>query len=56
VIESGQRTGLLGSAQPLRLLLGSMVHDVAFDVSRRRMSTWAAWEEVGRAVAARGNQ
>lgn len=33
---------------PLRLLLGSMVYDVAFDISKRRMETWAAWEEVSR--------
>jgi NAD(P)-dependent dehydrogenase (short-subunit alcohol dehydrogenase family) len=26
---------------PLRLLLGSMVYDLAFDISRRRMDTWA---------------
>ncbi|GGN06704.1 short-chain dehydrogenase/reductase [Lentzea pudingi] len=35
---------------PLRLLLGSMVYDVAFDISRRRMETWAAWEETSRAA------
>ncbi|MET7671143.1 SDR family oxidoreductase [Micromonospora luteifusca] len=35
---------------PLRLLLGSMVYDLAFDVSRRRMDTWAAWEQVSRAA------
>ncbi|WP_329788444.1 SDR family oxidoreductase [Lentzea sp. DG1S-22] len=35
---------------PLRLLLGSMVYDVAFDISRRRMDTWAAWEETSRAA------
>ena len=35
---------------PLRLLLGSMVYDLAFDISRRRMDTWAAWEEVSRAA------
>lgn len=35
---------------PLRLLLGSMVYDLAFDVSRRRMETWAGWEEVSRAA------
>ncbi|MBQ0907033.1 SDR family oxidoreductase [Micromonospora sp. U21] len=33
---------------PLRLLLGSMVYDLAFDISRRRMDTWAGWEEVSR--------
>ncbi|MFY1689199.1 SDR family oxidoreductase [Plantactinospora sp. WMMB782] len=35
---------------PLRLLLGSMVYDVAFDISRRRMDTWASWEQVSRAA------
>ncbi|MFC4117169.1 SDR family oxidoreductase [Nonomuraea zeae] len=35
---------------PLRLLLGSMVYDLAFDISRRRMQTWAAWEQVSRAA------
>jgi NAD(P)-dependent dehydrogenase (short-subunit alcohol dehydrogenase family) len=35
---------------PLRLLLGSMVYDVAFDISRRRMDTWAGWEQVSRAA------
>ncbi|WP_433350142.1 SDR family oxidoreductase [Micromonospora sp. CA-111912] len=35
---------------PLRLLLGSMVYDVAFDISRRRMETWAGWEQVSRAA------
>ncbi|MBB3724724.1 SDR family oxidoreductase [Nonomuraea dietziae] len=35
---------------PLRLLLGSMVYDLAFDISRRRMETWAAWEQVSRAA------
>ncbi|GGO16845.1 SDR family oxidoreductase [Micromonospora parathelypteridis] len=35
---------------PLRLLLGSMVYDLAFDVSRRRMDTWARWEQVSRAA------
>ncbi|MEO3890757.1 SDR family oxidoreductase [Nonomuraea sp. B5E05] len=42
---------LVDSADPpLRLLLGSMVYDLAFDVSRRRMETWAAWEQVSRAA------
>ncbi|USX50150.1 SDR family oxidoreductase [Lentzea sp. HUAS12] len=42
---------LVGSDEPpLRLLLGSMVYDVAFDISRRRMETWAAWEETSRAA------
>jgi hypothetical protein len=35
---------------PLRLLLGSMVYDLAFDISRRRTETWAAWEQVSRAA------
>jgi NAD(P)-dependent dehydrogenase (short-subunit alcohol dehydrogenase family) len=35
---------------PLRLLLGSMVYDVAFDITRRRMDTWSAWEQVSRAA------
>ncbi|MFJ9951795.1 SDR family NAD(P)-dependent oxidoreductase [Kitasatospora sp. NPDC091207] len=35
---------------PLRLLLGSMVYDLAFDIARSRMATWAAWEEVSRAA------
>ncbi|TDC08776.1 SDR family oxidoreductase [Nonomuraea longispora] len=51
---------LVDSADPpLRLLLGSMVYDLAFDISRRRMETWAAWEQVSRdaehAVPAPGN-
>ncbi|NUT42242.1 MAG: SDR family oxidoreductase [Thermoactinospora sp.] len=42
---------LVDSAQPpLRLLLGSMVYDLAFDISRRRMEVWAGWEEVSRAA------
>ncbi|BCJ47215.1 short-chain dehydrogenase/reductase [Actinoplanes ianthinogenes] len=35
---------------PLRLLLGSMVYDLAFDISRRRMEEWASWEQVSRAA------
>ncbi|WP_129664587.1 SDR family NAD(P)-dependent oxidoreductase [Phytoactinopolyspora endophytica] len=35
---------------PLRLLLGSMVYDLAFDISRQRMQTWAEWEDVSRAA------
>ncbi|MGW0435727.1 SDR family oxidoreductase [Micromonospora sp. NPDC003197] len=35
---------------PLRLLLGSMVYDLAFDISRQRMQTWAGWEQVSRAA------
>ncbi|MDT0304584.1 SDR family NAD(P)-dependent oxidoreductase [Streptomonospora wellingtoniae] len=42
---------LVGSDDPpLRLLLGGMVYDLAFDVSRTRMNTWAQWEEVSRAA------
>ncbi|MFD9574983.1 SDR family NAD(P)-dependent oxidoreductase [Streptomyces sp. NPDC059982] len=37
---------------PLRLLLGSMVYDLAFDIARRRMETWAGWESVSRAAEA----
>ncbi|MEV4813909.1 SDR family oxidoreductase [Micromonospora avicenniae] len=33
---------------PLRLLLGGMVYDLAFDISRRRMDTWSRWEQVSR--------
>ncbi|MBL7252926.1 SDR family oxidoreductase [Paractinoplanes lichenicola] len=35
---------------PLRLLLGSMVYDVAFDLTQRRLDTWAGWEKVSRAA------
>ena len=35
---------------PLRLLLGSMVYDLAFDISKQRMETWAGWETVSRAA------
>ena len=35
---------------PLRLLLGSMVYDLAFTISEQRMTTWSAWEEVSRAA------
>ncbi|MEV0591036.1 SDR family oxidoreductase [Nonomuraea cavernae] len=42
---------LVDSADPpLRLLLGSMVYDLAFDLSRRRMAIWEAWEAVSRAA------
>jgi hypothetical protein len=27
-----------------------MTYDLAFDISRRRMATWSAWEEVSRAA------
>jgi len=35
---------------PLRLLLGSMVYDVAQHVTAQRLETWAAWEHVSRAA------
>lgn len=35
---------------PPRLLLGSMVYDLAFDIAKQRMDTWAGWEEVSRAA------
>ena len=35
---------------PLRLLLGSMVYDLAHDVTAQRRATWAAWEGVSRAA------
>lgn len=35
---------------PLRLLLGSMVYDLAFDIARTRAETWSAWEHVSRAA------
>ncbi|MEV6978323.1 SDR family NAD(P)-dependent oxidoreductase [Kitasatospora sp. NPDC093806] len=35
---------------PLRLLLGDMVYDLAFDLARKRMDTWAGWEGVSRAA------
>lgn len=35
---------------PLRLLLGSMVYDLAHDVSRQRVETWSSWEQVSRAA------
>ncbi|MFF0430445.1 SDR family NAD(P)-dependent oxidoreductase [Streptomyces sp. NPDC004520] len=35
---------------PLRLLLGSMVYDLAFDIARARAETWSAWEHVSRAA------
>ncbi len=35
---------------PLRLLLGSAVYDLAFDIARQRMDTWAGWEQVSRAA------
>lgn len=42
---------LVGSDDPpLRLLLGSMVYDLAFDIAHTRMDTWAAWEHASRAA------
>lgn len=35
---------------PLRLILGSMVYDVAMETYRQRMSSWSAWEAVSRAA------
>ncbi|MFD4254952.1 SDR family NAD(P)-dependent oxidoreductase [Amycolatopsis thermoflava] len=35
---------------PLRLLLGSMVYDLAHDLTRQRLDGWADWEEVSRAA------
>jgi NAD(P)-dependent dehydrogenase (short-subunit alcohol dehydrogenase family) len=35
---------------PLRLLLGSMVYDVAQHLTAQRLETWSAWEEVSRAA------
>ncbi|QGQ19255.1 SDR family NAD(P)-dependent oxidoreductase [Cellulomonas sp. JZ18] len=35
---------------PLRLALGSTTYDLAHHVSRQRMETWSAWEEVSRAA------
>ncbi|WP_022888130.1 SDR family NAD(P)-dependent oxidoreductase [Agromyces italicus] len=35
---------------PLRLLLGSMVYDLAHDLSRQRIETWSSWEQVSRAA------
>ncbi|MFD3702234.1 SDR family NAD(P)-dependent oxidoreductase [Nocardia sp. NPDC058658] len=35
---------------PLRLLLGNMVYDLAFDLARTKMATWSAWEQTSRAA------
>lgn len=35
---------------PLRLLLGSMVFDLAHNLSRQRIETWSSWEQVSRAA------
>ncbi|TCJ95511.1 SDR family NAD(P)-dependent oxidoreductase [Nocardia alba] len=35
---------------PLRLLLGNMVYDLAFDLARAKMATWSAWEQTSRAA------
>lgn len=34
---------------PLRLILGSMVYDLAMDTLKARMATWEEWEAVSRA-------
>ena len=33
---------------PLRLILGSMVYDIAMDTLKARMATWKEWEAVSR--------
>ncbi|MFE1591559.1 SDR family oxidoreductase [Nocardia sp. NPDC058705] len=35
---------------PLRLLLGNMVYDLAFELARTKMATWSAWEQTSRAA------
>lgn len=35
---------------PLRLILGSMVYDVAIDTLKKRIVVWEEWEEVSRAA------
>ncbi|EHN0653643.1 SDR family oxidoreductase [Salmonella enterica] len=35
---------------PLRLILGSMVYDLAMDTLKARMATWEEWEAVSRAA------
>ncbi|WP_313582445.1 hypothetical protein [Lacrimispora sp.] len=34
---------------PLRLILGSMVYDLAMDALKKRMNAWEEWETVSRA-------
>ncbi|KAF0844911.1 SDR family NAD(P)-dependent oxidoreductase [Nocardia caishijiensis] len=42
---------LVGSDNPpRRLLLGDMVYDLAFDLTRAKLDTWAGWEETSRAA------
>ncbi|MFD9548191.1 SDR family NAD(P)-dependent oxidoreductase [Nocardia salmonicida] len=42
---------LVGAEEPpLRLLLGNMVYDLAFDLARAKMATWSAWEQTSRAA------
>ncbi|MFB7874605.1 SDR family NAD(P)-dependent oxidoreductase [Nocardia sp. NPDC056064] len=42
---------LVGSDNPpLRLLLGDMVYDLAFDLARAKMDDWSAWEKTSRAA------
>lgn len=35
---------------PLRLLLGDMVYDLAFHLTRAKTATWSAWEKTSRAA------
>ena len=35
---------------PLRLILGSMVYDLAINIYRERIKTWEQWEAVSRAA------
>ncbi|WP_069387491.1 SDR family NAD(P)-dependent oxidoreductase [Cellulosimicrobium cellulans] len=35
---------------PLRLALGSTTYDLAHHISRQRVKTWSAWEEISRAA------
>ncbi|MGW5921856.1 SDR family NAD(P)-dependent oxidoreductase [Nocardia fluminea] len=42
---------LVGTEEPpLRLLLGNMVYDLAFDLARAKLATWSAWEQTSRAA------
>ncbi|MFC9659255.1 SDR family NAD(P)-dependent oxidoreductase [Nocardia sp. NPDC127606] len=42
---------LVGAEEPpLRLLLGNMVYDLAFDLARAKMATWSDWEQTSRAA------
>ncbi len=50
VDHSRDEPSRLTQGSALRLLLGSVIYDVAFDVTHRRMSAWTAWGEVGHAA------